>query len=386
MRIDLIKQGSRALRWSAAAGARLAETGAAMAVRNSAESAAMAKMALFAALPLAFLCLAASPDTGVAQNPPGIADAAAMQSYLVQAVCLDAQGNPTAQLPIDSDCARSRPMTEDDPVRWRKFDWGGFSGPQGGWQASDAVLARRDGVAFVDQTFDFGAPARDNAGSLDTFRHFDTNDGGDALMVVGDTASVFLTQDGGSQGLQWFIGSGCSQPGTGRYIAWQLFKSDAGPAWRSVVAELRDVKEDTCPSRFGRAFTQYKLAAETYPFQIVDPRGGVSRRTANLPTVIAEHYDRKSLAEAHALERFYYAQEFGKVRWEAWSTDSAKAAQAEALQQSGRCAPLTDSTPPGDGWTMVDCRMWTNIAIEPDQPGWRVRDFNWPPADLKLQH
>jgi hypothetical protein len=29
--------------------------------------------------------------------------------------------------------------------------------------------------------------------------------------------------------------------------------------------------------------------------------------------------------------------------------------------------------------------MWTNIVVDPTHAGWRVRDFNWPPAELTLQ-
>jgi hypothetical protein len=101
--------------------------------------------------------------------------------------------------------------------------------------------------------------------------------------------------------------------------------------------------------------------------------------------MISEHYNRPSLSESRSMERFYYAQDFGKVRWEAWSTDTGNSAKSEALSQSGRCARLADGAPPDAGWMMIDCRMWTNIVIDPARTGWRVRDFNWPPADLVLQ-
>src|SRR5215469_6066645 len=42
--------------------------------------------------------------------------------------------------------------------------------------------------------------------------------------------------------------------------------------------------------------------------------------------------------DTDCLERFYYARGFGKLRWEAWVTDAAKAPQAEGLARSGRCA------------------------------------------------
>ena len=308
-----------------------------------------------------------------------------LSTYLVQSVCLDTGNNITRRLPFDADCGASRPMTEDDPVLWRKHDWGGSEGPTTGWQISDAVSAQRDGMAFVDQTFDFGAPATDNSGRPDAFRRFDGNDGGDAIVASGDTASVFLTQDGGTPGLQWFVGENCERPGRDRYISWVLFKTDVGPDWHSLVAALRDRPNDICPRKFSQAFTRYKRVTDTYPVRRIDPNGSETRRMVTLPTILSEHYDRPTIDASGSMERFYYAARLGKVRWEAWSADAGKSAQAATLARSGRCPPLADSAPPGSGWMMVDCRMWTNIVIEPDASVWHVRDFNWPPADLKLQ-
>jgi hypothetical protein len=321
----------------------------------------------------------------VAEQPsPATMTEAEMLDYLVESACVDSDGKLTERLPIDPDCKNPRHLREDDALPWRKHDWGGVGGPVTGWQASDAVLAERSGVPFVDQTFDFGAPAADNAGRPTAFHRFDTNDGGDAIMIVGDTASAFLTQDGGTPGLQWFVGPRCSEPGRGRYVSWFLFKADVGPEWRSVVAELNDLPKDVCPERFNRAFTRYRRVVEDFPFQCIIG-GAPTRQIASLPTIIVEHFDARSIANAHALERFYYVRGFGKLRWEAWVTDAAKSSQAEALARSGRCADLADSGPPAAGWLMVDCRMWTNIVVDPTHAGWRVRDFNWPPAELTLQ-
>jgi hypothetical protein len=263
-------------------------------------------------------------------------------------------------------------MPEDDPVRWRKHDWG--------------VIARRNGVAFVDQTFDFGAPATDNPGHADLFYQFDSNDGGDAIMIAGDTASIFLTQDGGSHGLLWFVGPGCANGGPEHYLAWLLFKSDASAEWRSMIAQAWHEHEDSCPAKLVPAFTRYKLVSETFPVQRVETNGAAASRNVTLPTVVVEHYDRRSLEEAHAMERFYYARGLGKVRWESWSIDDKWAAQAATLAGSGRCAAIADSAAPALGWRMIDCRMWTNIVMDTAPPGWKVRDFNWPPSELILRH
>jgi len=339
---------------------------------------------LVAGIVLALAISAAAAQPAAPPEDFKLSDGSSALGYLIQAICLGADGLPNSHPPIDPDCVRSRPMTEDDPVLWRKHDWGNFDGPAGGWQASDSVMARRGNVWFVDQTFDFGAPSANNAGHPDAYFRFDQNDGGDAIRIVGDTASAFLTQDGGKPGLQWFIGPGCTQPGPRRYVSWVLFKADIDTAWRSVVAELGDDPEDTCPSRFHHAFTRYRLALEPFPFQRPTQDDGPIRQMATLPTILVEHYDARSIDRAHALERFYFARHLGKLRWEAWSKKPDQASQAEALAHSGRCADLPDSTPPGIGWRMIDCRMWTNI-VRSTQPNWRVRDFGWPPAGLTLQ-
>jgi hypothetical protein len=335
---------------------------------------------------LALAMFAPVAGFGEAPGPLSMSGVDSIQSFLVQFVCVGAAGNPTNRLPIDPDCGPSRPQTEDDRAAWRKHDWGGINGPLRGWQASDAVLARRAGVSFIDQTFDFGAPATDDSGHADLFYQFDANDGGDAIMVAGDTASIFLTQDGGSHGLLWFVGPGCSGGGPEHYLAWLLFKSDAGPGWRSLVAQLWHEHEDTCPAKLGLAFTRYKLVSETFPLQRVETMGTPTAGNVTLPTVIVEHYDRRSLEDAHAMERFYFAKGLGKVRWESWSADDKWESQAQKFASSGRCTAVSDSTAPTTGWRMIDCRMWTNIVIGAVPPDWRVRDFNWPPAELILRH
>ncbi|HWB47710.1 MAG TPA: hypothetical protein VG651_01255 [Stellaceae bacterium] len=336
------------------------------------------------ALCLAMLAVWAATTRPSAPQPTGLSDGE-MLEYLVQSGCMDDQGRLTDRLATDPDCGNRRLLREDDPLPWRKHDWGGVGGPAAGWQASDAVLAERSGVSFVDQTFDFGAPAAGNDGRPDAFQRFDANDGGDAIMIIGDTASAFLTQDGGIPGLQWFIGPGCSQAGRGRYVSWVLFKSDVGVDWRSLVAELGDLSRDACPKRFNRAFTRYRRVTEKFPFHRAAAGEAPRHADISLPTIIVEHFDAASMAQAHALERFYYAQGFGKLRWEAWVTDSGKFTQADTLARSGRCPGLIDGTAPAAGWRMVDCRMWTNIVADPARAGWRVRDFGWPPLDLALQ-
>lgn len=326
--------------------------------------------------------LTAAPQSAKPAAALSVTDAL---DYLVQSACVDASGIPVDRLPLDPDCGQRRLLHETDPLHWRKHDWGESNGPVAGWQASDSVLAERSGVSFVDQTFDFGAPATDNSGQADAFYRFDANDGGDAIMMIGDTASIFLTQDGGMPGLQWFIGPGCAQPGIGRYLAWALFRTDVSAEWQSIVRDMHYMPKDDCPPRFNHALTRYRLVSEDFPFQRPGPNGSAIRQTAMLSTVIAEHFDARTLANAHAMERFYYARFWGKVRWEAWSRDDRKSSQAAALARSGRCAPLADSGAPDDGWQMVDCRMWTNIVVVPPQRIWRVRDFNWPPTDLLLR-
>jgi len=95
------------------------------------------------AIPLLAALLSLARAAAAAETAP--LAASQMQDYLVQSVCLDAEGKPTPQMPFDPACLRLRPLQEDDPIPWRKHDWGGIGGPSAGWQASGIIASMKSG-------------------------------------------------------------------------------------------------------------------------------------------------------------------------------------------------------------------------------------------------
>jgi hypothetical protein len=144
------------------------------------------------------------------------------------------------------------------------------------------------------------------------------------------------------------------------------------------VARLATRPADVCPWGFNKAFTRYRLVDAAIPF--LRERAQINVR---LPVVLSEHYEILSIAQSTSMERFYFAYDLGKIRWEAWSTGLDTASQPASLATSGRCPALPEGAAPGPGWRMADCRTWTNIVAAPGT--WRVREFGWPPADTILE-
>lgn len=156
------------------------------------------------------------------------------------------------------------------------------------------------------------------------------------------------TQDGGTPWIQYFVGERCG--GTG----WIVFGLDATAGrWRELVATLNIARQpQACPATLNDAFTRYRLETVDYPFAV---NGQQSARS--IPTVISEHYDARSIADARALERFYLGDGYGLLRWEAWGRIPPAIGD---LPQ--RCSPVAYSVPPQAGWHLRDCRTYTNIV------------------------
>ncbi len=344
--------------------------------RMAGEPARATTIAALALLALLGLCLA-TPAT--AQR---LSDAE-MIDYLVQRICLDAEGKPTRALPIEATCRRSRLQRSDDAATYRKHDWPNALGVPEialGYQASDSVIDRRGGRTLFVQTFDFGNAPR-------VFGRFDggQGDGGQVAVLVGEWSSYAMTEDGGG-GVQWFIGEACrSAPRSDRrFLSWAILHNDAREdAWASVVARLNIVPSaDVCPTRFNAAFTRYRLDRMDFPFRIVgDPPDAVRTLEHRLDVVVSEHFGGTSIETADHLERFHLAKGLGLVRWERWSNnavarDPDARANATALAQTARCPRLDRYGAPGRGWILVDCRTWTTLVTQ--RSPWSVKDYNWP--------
>ena len=305
-----------------------------------------------------------------------------MLSYGVQRICVDDAGKATRALPIEDSCGRSRPQRSNDVATYRKHDWPNtLDVPQLalGYQASDSVIQRRGGRTLIVQTFDFGDAGRQ-------FGRFDGGhgDGGQVMVLVGEWASFPMTEDGGG-GVQWFVGEGCrtSRTADARFSSWLVFRDDVRAAdWGNAVARLNITPStDTCPRRFGDAYTRYRLDQVEFPFRIIDVAPVATNLRRRLDVVVSEHYGGRDIRSADHLERFFLAKGLGLVRWERWANanlaqTSATLQAAEMLAQTARCPGLKDYGAPDHRLLLVDCRTWTSL-VRQTQP-WSVDSYNWP--------
>jgi hypothetical protein len=284
-------------------------------------------------------------------DPSGIAgEISDMNAYLVQATC------PGSLTP--NNCASAN-QTEDlitTPLTFRRLDWpGAYSGI-----VSDNVLDPSTGaVISTFKTAPFDGPFNP------------PNDGGDVYMNVtninriGDAAIAVKTQTGSLTPI-YFVGYTCG------YTSWLLFPQTLptyGQGWGSAVAELgqSNAPGTNCnPRNMAPAYTRYRLENVSMPFL-----ANSVQTTLVIPTVISEHYNGSSIAGSTELERFYFAQGWGKLRWEFWTTSPP------SRNLTGECptVPTWEVAPSFWHAQLTDCRTWTNII--PDTSGWSVSDYGW---------
>lgn len=267
--------------------------------------------------------------------------------YVTQAVCAE----PGA-LPFEPACGARRPAQAGPSLPWRKFDWQGS-------QASDSLLASRLGQSVVRQLFDFGDGPR-RFGRMDNRPGLATGDGGDLIGQRGRDTAILMTEDGHG-GVQWMQGPGCEDAPEGGLGGWLLFDDQAGPQWRDRVARLRITRDSQrCPLRYVPAYTRWRRLSIAFPWR----EGEALRPPFQAETIISEHYDGWTIARARHLERFWFARDLGKIRWERWEHEAG----ATSLPT---CPAIEGAEPPGPGWRLADCRYWARFSRGEQQvPPW----------------
>jgi hypothetical protein len=276
-----------------------------------------------------------------------------MNSYLVQATC------PGGPAPLTPDKCAYANQTKDlitTPLTFRRLDWpGAYSGI-----ISDNVLDPSTGaVISTFKTAPFDGPFSP------------PNDGGDVYLVaslnrIGNAAIVVKTQTGSVTPI-YFVGYTCG------YTSWLLFPQNLpmyGQGWGSAVAEIGQSNAPGTNCNAGNmssAFTRYRLENVSMPFLA----NGV-QTTLVIPTVISEHYNHSTIFGSTQLERFYFAQGWGKLRWEYWTTSPP------SRDLTGECPTVPTWGVAPSFWhaRLTDCRTWTNVV--PDTSGWSVSaDYAW---------
>ena len=314
-----------------------------------------------------------------AQDAPGPATPAADPTavdYLVQSNCLGPEERILpGVLPFQAECARPSPLLPTQGMAYRKHDWPAPEHRPGaplGYQASDAYLSSLRGLPAAIQTFDFG-------GGRYRFGQFDAGaDGGDAVVLRGEEASIGVSQD--SDGVKWLLGDGC-RAGGALAPGWLAFQ---GPEGERVAPNAITGAPEACPRAFSMSLTRWRSARLSFPYLVRGRPAG----QFEAPFIVSEHFSHPSVAQSNALERFWFARGLGKVRWEAWVNLSFPgqdvprlSAQARWFASTQRCPAVEGGVGPNEpgraNWVMVECRTWTNFDL-PAPSGGLIPLLTWP--------
>jgi hypothetical protein len=341
----------------------------------------MKQAAAFAAFAVAAPLLAVTTwgQSEIAGTPAVIRD------FLIQNVCLDPRGAViTGVSPVDgnSACVDQRDLRPGERLPYHKHDHPnrGDNRPLG-YQRHDSYPVETAGFGeVVEHSFDFG-------GFEDRrFGVFDRADGGDIAVLSPGRVSFAATEDGGA-GFQLFVGecSGQVTPEalTHSWIVVEFPLDGKKPLEGETIARLGDLTvghQETCPSRFGAAYTRWHVAP--FRYRAMPGQGA----PVMLTTLISDHYGGAGRSDADHVERFYFTRELGGTRWERWQNANGNrqfsgatvAEAARTFAASGRCsdAPVPEGGAP---MVLIDCREWTRIVppSEPagDRPGFFVKEL-----------
>jgi hypothetical protein len=334
---------------------------------------------------VAALLMAAAPAEAAGSLAGEIVEApATIRDFTIQNVCLDGRGAVLAGVsPADGDpaCVEQRDLRPGERLPYHKHDHPSpeqRAGAPLGYQRHDSFPVETAGFGpVVEHSFDFGA------GEGRRFGVFDRgSDGGDITVLSPGRVSIAATEDGGL-GFQLFVGE-CEGPPTPAALthSWIVAEFDpdrAAPLQGETIARLGDLTtghQETCPTRFGAAFTAWRVG----PFRYHAAPGQGSPLV--LTTLISDHYGGARRDTADHVERFYFTRELGSTRWERWQNAAGNrrfsatqiAEIATAIAASGRCST---AEMPGGGapLVMVDCREWTRIVPPADRAGDRPGFF-----------
>jgi len=302
-----------------------------------------------------------------------------MVAYLAQSLCLDGQGKPTNQVPEIDNCKAYRPQLGKDQVIYIKRDW-----PDHhyfphyiltGHQQSDSVLYGSVANPYIEQTLDFGGDAGHQFGRVDR------EDGGQAVVIAKNWASISMTEDANS-GVAWFIGEGCNLSSEDAKLGWLLFDRDVPTGrWAEVRRGVATShSERPCPRNYGKSYIRFRREQVSFPFRLIDGEK-VDNKNRDISVIVSEHYgNANDISLARGLERFYFARHLGWIRWERWENlaahnDPKFLERARNLQTSERCPSVDYSISPGSSWVQVGCRNWTTI-VRSSSP-WFVDQYEW---------
>jgi len=251
--------------------------------------------------------------------------------WLVQGHCIDGSA--------PHHCRSPAPQKITDPIFYSRHDWP----PPAGYSFSHSTIGSDSDL-------------------VQNFRFADGGFGGQALYIRGGTVIAYKTQDAGKTNTYYFTGPSCG--GTG----WIMFDVDVAKVWGERLATLgRSDDPASCGTNYP-AWTRTRRDDIAFPFT---ENGEPLSMT--IDTIVSEHYDDRDPIAARLMERFYYGYDWGWLRWERWEKTGVPPSD---LPQRCPEVPLRGyPSGGGDGWRMIDCRMWTNILPE---DGERTSQIGWP--------
>jgi hypothetical protein len=175
------------------------------------------------------------------------------------------------------------------------------------------------------------------------------------------TIRADATQDGGTQGMQFFVGNRYGGQG------WVVFDNLAPTgSWRSQLDRLSEASDPSAEPPLGQAFTRWRREVLPIRFRIFG-----TWRDLTLPGIIYEHWNGPSVADATNMEQAIWALGWGRVWWAFY-----KPAPAADL---GLRVPALPWPAPSDrpDCTLQDARLWTDVV--PVATG-EASLTQWPPA------
>jgi hypothetical protein len=288
-----------------------------------------------AAVPLALLMSAG--------RQPACADT--LVDYLIQQVCDDGAGGHTSADPITCP-GMARKLRVGESLPYHKWDTAGGLG-----QISDAYpIADLYGRLRVVQTFFFNDT---NAFQIPVF------DLGDP--ATGRTGYDLMQADG-----NFVSGAGTYDPGAGWQPMWSNSSCSLADSW--VVGS----KTQTVPFSFTDTIATLNISSPQCP---PNPWFGTSYTGWNyypnlayesgklLNTIKTWHFSGPTINES-AIEEFYFTKEYGKTRWEDWSSQVSGPNPIAVA----RCPTHTAGGVNVFGTTtyyLTDCHDWSYIHPSP---------------------
>ena len=301
-------------------------------------------------------------------------------SWLIQNVCEDGNGNQIAGDPAT--CGASRDVNIGEPLPYILTDFDRSNNDVTYESFSSIPVAAEDGTLKI-LIFKSG---QGNFDASYTFSFDDARDGYDLIdTTFGSYTSIIRTSDGGCFD-QMFSSDGGISSTQERAGGWIHFPYAGDPStWaQSSSTSVTTYKVQITPnipncSNGNSAGVTYWNAPASYPFET----------GKTLTAIKTWHYAGSDLSsENNALEIYYFTQEYGATRWEAWEPQSRCFAEngddapichpenSSTYPLQGRCSVLNVSSMGipgldsygGQNWVRVDCRDMTNyIALNTPQ-------------------